>query len=172
MAADPVRDKQTVTPEGKSVKPLIDGVKLRYAVTHIHEDGSITEILNPAWGFHPDPLVYIYQFTVSPRHIRAWVIHRQQDDRVFVSQGKVKIVLYDERPKSPTFKMINEIFLSEHNRALLTYPSNIWHAVENIGDKEALIINMPNKPYDHTNPDKFRLPLENDVIPYKFKSRS
>jgi len=170
MSADPVRDKQTVTPEGRSTKPLIDGVKLRYAVTHVHADGSITEIFDPRWGLHPDPMVYLYQFTISAGHIRGWVVHYLQEDRVFVSQGKVKVVLFDDRPNSPTYKMVNEIFLSEHNRALLTYPAHVYHAYENIGSSDALLINFPTRPYDHANPDKYRLPLVNEKIPYRFKS--
>lgn len=172
MASEPLRDKQTVTTEGRSIKPLIDGVQIRPAVTHVHEDGSITEIFNPAWGFHAEPMVYLYQFSVTARRIRGWVVHYLQSDRIFVSQGKVKIVLFDDRPQSPTYKMINEIFLSEHNRALVSYPPHIYHAIENIGDKDALMINFPTRPYDHNNPDKYRLPLVNEKIPYKFHVRS
>jgi len=172
MAADPVRDKQTVTVEGRSTKPLIDGVKLRYAVTHVHEDGSICEIYNPAWGINPDPLVYLYQFMVTSGHIRGWVVHYLQEDRVFLSQGKVKAVLFDDRPQSPTYRMVNEIFLSEQNRALLTYPAHVYHAFENIGTQDALMINFPTRVYDHAHPDKYRLPLVNDKIPYRFKSQA
>jgi dTDP-4-dehydrorhamnose 3,5-epimerase len=27
---------------------------------------------------------------------------------------------------------------------------------------------MPTRPYDHADPDKYRLPLDNDVIPFRF----
>ena len=40
-----------------------------------------------------------------------------------------------------------------------------WHAVQNVGHEEAAFINMPSQPYRHDDPDKYRLPLENDVIP-------
>jgi dTDP-4-dehydrorhamnose 3,5-epimerase len=165
---EPKRDAQTVTPDSKPLKTLIHGAQLRYATTHVHEHGSLTEIFNPAWGFHPDPLVFLYQFSISPGRIRGWVVHYEQEDRIFVSLGKVKVVLYDDRPSSPTYKQINEIFLSEHNRALLTYPAHVYHAIQNIGDKEALLINLPNKPYNHASPDKYRLPLNNDKISYQF----
>ena len=36
----------------------------------------------------------------------------------------------------------------------------------NIGDREAVIVNFPTRPYEHEDPDKFRLPLDTDAIPY------
>ena len=47
----PVKDIQTVTPEGTSVAPLIDGVLIREARTIADERGTICELYNPAWGF-------------------------------------------------------------------------------------------------------------------------
>ena len=46
-----------------------------------------------------------------------------------------------------------------------------WHAVQNVGHEEAAFINMPSQPYRHDDPDKYRLPLENDVIPYRLTRR-
>ena len=30
-----------------------------------------------------------------------------------------------------------------------------------------MFVNLPSQPYRHDDPDKYRLPLENDVIPYR-----
>lgn len=165
------KDASTVTQEGARKLKYIEGVTIRSAVTHPDERGTLTEIFNPAWGVHDAPLVYIYQFTIRPRTVKGWVKHLHQDDRLFVSQGIVKFVLYDDRPESPTYKMVNEIFVSEYNRALVMYPPNIYHALQNVGDKDALIINMPTRAYDHENPDKYRLPVNNDLIPYVFEDK-
>jgi dTDP-4-dehydrorhamnose 3,5-epimerase len=48
-------------------------------------------------------------------------------------------------------------------------PRGIFHAVQNVGEVEAIILDMPSVPYNHANPDKFRLPLKNDLIPYQFE---
>ena len=58
--------------------------------------------------------------------------------------------------------------LSEHRRRLLNIPAGIWHADRCIGSKDAVAINFPTQPYDHENPDKYRLPLDTDAIPYRF----
>ena len=162
------RDQQTVTPEGRSVAPRIAGATVRPAVTLPDERGEICEILNPAWGVSEAPIVYVYQASVRPGRIKGWVYHLEQEDRIFVSMGALKIVLYDLRDDSPTAGMINEIHLSERNRGLLVIPRRVAHAVENVGETEALFINMPTRPYNHQNPDKYRIPIDSGEIPYSF----
>ena len=34
--------------------------------------------------------------------------------------------------------------------------------------KDVIVINCPTMPYDHADPDKYRLPLDTDRIPYRF----
>lgn len=164
----PAKDTQTVTPEGESVIPRIDGVSIRMAVTLPDERGEVCEVYNPAWGLHPDPLVYVYQVSIRPGKIKGWVVHYEQDDRLFFSLGVIKVVLYDDRPGSPTRGLINEIVLGERNRGMVTIPRGVYHALWNIGHTEAFFINMPTRPYDHANPDKYRLPINDDAIPYRF----
>jgi hypothetical protein len=35
------------------------------------------------------------------------------------------------------------------------------------GTAEASFVNLPSRQYEHDNPDKLRLPRDNDVIPYR-----
>lgn len=86
--------------------------------------------------------------TIRPNHVKGWGVHYEQDDRIFLSQGSVKIVLYDDRPQPPTYRMINEIYMSEYRRGLIIFPHHVYHAIQNIGDKDALLLNMPTKPYN------------------------
>jgi dTDP-4-dehydrorhamnose 3,5-epimerase len=44
----------------------------------------------------------------------------------------------------------------------------VWHADHNIGTTDVIVVNFPTKPYEHANPDKYRLPLNTDLIPYSF----
>jgi dTDP-4-dehydrorhamnose 3,5-epimerase len=167
----PSPDRQTVTPDGEPMADRIAGVKVRAAITHPDERGEVCEIYNPAWGFHEAPLVYVYQVCIRPRRVKGWVVHREQDDRLFVSLGVVKIVLYDDRPGSPTHGRVNEIYLGERNRGLITIPSGVYHAIQNVGETDAILINLPTRPFNHARPDKFRLPLDTDQIPYRFADR-
>jgi dTDP-4-dehydrorhamnose 3,5-epimerase len=49
----------------------------------------------------------------------------------------------------------------------LSIPAGVYHAVQNVGDREAAFVNLPSQPYQHDDPDKYRLPIDNDVIPYR-----
>lgn len=162
------RDAQSVTPDGVRVAAHIAGVILRPATTQMDERGEICEIYNPAWGILPEPVVYVYQATLRPGKIRGWVYHREQDDRLFASLGHLKIVLFDMRDDSPTRGMINELHVGERNRALVVIPRLVAHAVQNIGTTEAVFVNLPTRAYNHTEPDKYRIPLDSAQIPYAF----
>lgn len=170
MSLQPKKDAQTVTPEGERVQSLIHGVVTRPAITQTDERGTICEIFNPAWEFSKAPLVYVYQVTLRPHKLKGWVVHYQQDDRLFISQGTLKIVLYDGRESSPTHKRVNEFFMGDHHRGLILIPHGVYHAIQNVGETEALFINLPTRPYNHADPDKLRLPPNTDEIPYRFES--
>ena len=165
------KDVSIITAGGRSKAPLIHGVVIRPATTHTDARGSLCEILNPAWGLHPAPIAFVYQFTIRPGMAKGWHLHKLHDDRLFLSLGHVKAVLYDTRPESPTYGMINEIVRSEHHRTVMIVPAFVFHAHQNVGTTDALIINMPTCAYDHEDPDVYRLPLDTELIPYKFDNR-
>jgi dTDP-4-dehydrorhamnose 3,5-epimerase len=168
MSRDPKQDVQTVTFDGEPVQKLIHGVVIRNAVTQIDDRGTLCEILRPDWDFHPAPLSYVYQFMIRPGKIKGWHVHHQHDDRIFISQGTVKVVLYDDRPDSPTYKTINVIHRTDLQRSIMTIPAFVFHAHQNIGSTDALMISMPTRLYNHESPDVYRYPIDNDYIPYKF----
>ncbi len=162
------KDSQFVTSDGEKLMKHIDGVVVRPAVTQTDDRGTLSEIYNPAWGIHPDPLAYIYQVTIRPGKVKGWVVHHKQDDRLYFSSGTLQVVLFDARPGSKTKGLINEFFLGDNNRALVIIPKGVFHAVRNVGLTDALFVNTPTRAYDHKDPDKYRLPLKNSVIPFTF----
>lgn len=162
------QDEPTVTPEGERLREGIDGVVLRRAITHVDGRGTLVEVFNPEWSLDAEPLRYVYQASIRPGQVKGWVLHRLQTDRLFFSFGTCRIVLFDGRDHSPTHDRLEELFAGEDNRTLVTIPPGVWHAVQNVGNRDAVFINSPSRAYDHEGPDKYRLPLENDVIPFSF----
>jgi dTDP-4-dehydrorhamnose 3,5-epimerase len=81
------------------------------------------------------------------------------------------VVLFDDRPDSPTYRMVNEIYRHETHRTVMVIPAFVFHAHQNVGDRDALFISMPTRFYDHASPDVYRLPVENDYVPYRFEQR-
>jgi dTDP-4-dehydrorhamnose 3,5-epimerase len=135
-------------------------------VTQTDERGSLCEVYDERWGFTEEPVVYVYTVNVPPGQKRGWVVHADQDDRLFISRGAVKVVLYDARPESPTFQRLQEIYSGEFERTLLRIPAGVFHGVVNIGQVDVEFVNMPTRPYLHERPDKYRLPDDTDAIPY------
>jgi dTDP-4-dehydrorhamnose 3,5-epimerase len=164
-----IKAVQTVTADGRSVKPAIAGVAVRAAVTQQDERGTLCEIYSPAWGLDDLPLVYAYLVTVRPGRVKGWAVHERHVDRYFFAGGSLKLVLYDGRAESPTHGLVSELYFSDFNRSLVSVPPGVYHAVENVGSTEAMLFNLPSEPYDHAQPDKFILPLDNDLIPYSFE---
>ena len=164
----PIKEQQTVTAEGKSVRKIIEGLIIRSALPQVDRRGEVVEIYNPAWKIHPAPMIYAYQSSIRPKAIKGWVVHRKQDDRIYTCLGVMRWVFYDLRENSPTYQLLNQFTFSDRNRALFIIPAGVYHAVQNVGESEAVFVNLPTRPYDHTDPDKYRLPPKNDLIPFDF----
>ena len=164
----PVKDQQTVTPDGKIVGKLIKDLIIRPARTHADRRGELVEIYDPAWKIHPAPMVYAYQASIRPKAIKGWIVHKKQDDRIYTCLGVMRWVFYDLREKSPTYQLLNQFTFSERNRVLIIIPAGVYHAVQNVGETEAIFFNLPTRPYDYADPDKYRLPPKNDLIPFDF----
>lgn len=163
-----VQDQRTVDDNRRSIAPLLDGMSLRDGIRHDDDRGSVTEIYDPRWGWHPDPLVFSYIFTIRPGLVKGWGLHKLHEDRYFVVSGELELVLYDPRPESSTFGKICKVYLSGSKPRLVNVPRFVWHADRNIGTTDLVVINFPTIQYDHSKPDKYRLPLDTDLIPYSF----
>ena len=163
-----IRESQSVTREGEPARRQIEGLIIRPLRTQVDRRGELVEIYNPAWKIHPAPMVFAYQAMIRPKAIKGWVVHKKQDDRIFASLGVMRWVFYDDRKGSPTHRLLNQFTFSDRNRALIIIPAGVYHAVQNVGETEAVFVNLPTKVYCHEAPDKYRLPPKNDLIPFDF----
>ena len=112
--------------------------------------------------------MFAYCFTIRPGVVKGWNLHREHEDRYALLHGEMELVLYDPRPESSTCGEVSRIVLSEHHRCLVNVPKNVWHADHNIGATDVVVVNFPTIPYDHARPDKYRLPLNTNLIPHSF----
>jgi dTDP-4-dehydrorhamnose 3,5-epimerase len=144
---------------------LIDGVKLKPLRVISDERGRLMEMLRC------DDDLFLkfgqaYLTAAYPGVVKAWHYHKKQTDHFIIVRGMLKVVLYDDRKGSPTRGQVNEFFLGEHNPKLLQIPALVWHGFKNIGEHEALCINLPTELYDYKNPDEYRIPAHSKKIPY------
>ena len=168
-AVEGKKDIQLTREDGSDIIELIDGVKIYHPPIHIDDRGDVIEAFNPAWGISSEPLVYVYRVSILPGVVKGWIEHHTYSDRSFFSWGNFKIVLYDNRPDSPTYRKINELYAGIKKPTHVIIPPRVFHAIQNIGEQESWFINMPTKIYNYASPDKYRLPLDNEQIPYRFK---
>lgn len=162
------RDPQTVTPDGARLGGGIDGLAVHTLALIEDSRGSLIEVYRPEWGLHADPLVSVYQVVARPGSVRGWVVHDEQDDRIFVTHGTFWWAFFDARVESPTYRQAYDVVLSDQARPLLVIPAGVLHAAKNIGSGPAIFLNMPTRPYDHESPDKYRTPMDGVTIPFVF----
>jgi dTDP-4-dehydrorhamnose 3,5-epimerase len=171
MLAGAIKDGQQVTSEWQKLHPTIDGVVIR-EVLHVPRDhGVITETFRPEWDPTGLPIVHVYQSRLFPGAIGAWSCHARTVDRLFVNQGHLKVVLYDDREKSPTYRQLMELHVGDARPTFLVLPPGVWHGLQNLGASDALILNYPTIAYDYEDPDHYRLPYDSPEIPYAWKAR-
>jgi len=162
-----VRDRQGITKDWDFVgKTRIDGVLVREMKSVLAGYGYLTEMFRGEWFPEAPKIDQVFQSVLEPGKVTAWHAHEHTIDRLFVSSGRLLIALYDSRESSPTFGMVNEFRVGIVRPAVLVIPPKIWHGVRNIGNDQAVLVNMVDKAYDYENPDHWRVPADTPSIPY------
>jgi len=90
----------------------------------------------------------IYFSVIFPNAIKAWHLHKTMTLNYTVVVGNIKLVLYDKRENSATYKEIQEIFLGEDNYCLVLVPPGIVNGFRAMGNKKAIIANCATHPHD------------------------
>lgn len=165
-----VRDAPTVF-EGGGRRSTIEGVVSARGVVQADHRGSLMETVNFADPFWEEPVVYAYTFTVAPGRIKGWGMHKIQADRYVVLSGPLRVVLYDGRPGSPTFRRFAQFSFDDEAPGFLRIPAGVWHADQNVGEEPCRVVNFPTQPYDHDDPDKYRIDPASGEIPFDFTLR-
>lgn len=144
---------------------MIDGVQTKKLRVIPDERGRLMECLRCDDELF-EKFGQVYMTTTYPGVIKAWHLHKIQNDNIIALKGMLKLVLYDSRKDSPTNGEINEFFIGEHNPLLVHVPKNVYHGWKCVSENEALVINCPTEPYNYEQPDEHRLPYDTKEIPY------
>jgi|SRR3989338_1140269 len=111
-----------------------------------------------------------YGSWVHPGAIKAWHVHKIMTLNYVVPVGKIKLVLCDLRPNSPTKGQIMEIFLGKENYARVTIPPGIANGFKGIGNEDSLVINIPTHAY--TPGEMERMDPFTKEIPYDWSLKN
>ena len=112
----------------------------------------------------------IYFSTSYPNVIKGWHEHTKQTQNYAVIRGMIKLVLYDNRENSSTYKKIQEIFIGSKNYKLVTIPPGIINGYKNIGIDEAIVANCSDMP--HQDSEMLRYDPFDSFIPYDWNLKN
>lgn len=143
---------------------MIKGVKIIPRRIIPDERGKIMHIMKSA-DEQFDKFGEVYCSTVYPGVVKGWHLHKKMTLNYIVLKGNIKFVLYDNRPDSETYQLIQEIYIGENHYVMVTVPPNVWNGFKGVGVEEAYVINFTDLPHD---PDEIiRMdPHKNGVINY------
>ncbi len=148
---------------------MIDGVVVKKLNWIPDERGRLMEILRGSDDLF-QKFGQAYITTVYPSVVKGWHYHKKQVDHFAVLRGMAKIVLYDNRPDSPTKGEVIEFFTGDFNPLLIKVPTHVLHGFKGIGEQEAHILNIPTEEYNRDNPDEYRLDPHDNDIPYDWNN--
>ncbi len=109
----------------------------------------------------------IYFSFTNPQSIKAWHMHKEMTLNYVCIEGKVKFVLYDDRPESKTKGKIQELILTPKNYCLVTVPPLIWNGFKGEAERQSIVANCATLP--HRDDEIIRRPALDQSIPYNWK---
>lgn len=142
---------------------MIDGVIVTPLRQILDERGKVMHMMRST-DPHFTNFGEIYFSAVYPGAIKGWHIHKIMTLSYAVPHGHIKLVIYDDRPNSPTRGEIQEIFMGQDNYCLVTVPPMVWNGFKGIGTEMAIVANCASIPHD---PDEIeRMDPFDPAIPY------
>mgnify|MGYP001230285300 FL=1 len=144
----------------------IEGVKIIPLRKIPDERGSIMHMLRND-DAHFEQFGEVYFSTAYPGSIKGWHEHTKQVQFYAVIQGMIKLVLYDNREESKTYKKLIEIFMGEQNYVLVRIPTGVINGYKGIGDKTSIVANCATIPHI-PNGEMHRYDPMSDDIPYNW----
>ncbi len=90
-----------------------------------------------------------YFSEVLPGAIKAWKRHREQTQNVAVPVGRIRLVVYDDRPSSATRGNLQVRELGRPDAYVrVRIPPGVWYGFACVGNTPALIANCADCPHD------------------------
>jgi dTDP-4-dehydrorhamnose 3,5-epimerase len=112
----------------------------------------------------------IYFSEINPKTIKAWKLHKSLTQNIAVLTGKVRLVLYDNRPSSQTLGKIVEYKIGrDSNYCLVQIPPMLWYGFQSLDNQKALIANCTDQPHNPLESES--IPIDSGKIPFQWNSK-
>lgn len=110
----------------------------------------------------------IYFSSIYKDVVKGWHRHAEMSLHYACPIGRVKCVVYDDRPTSPTRGAVMEIFLGQDSYNLLVVPPDTWNGFKGLVDV-SLVANCCTHAHDPKRSD--RLDPYDNTVPYDWARR-
>ena len=145
--------------EGVSTQPLKEVTNSLGSVLHMLRNDS------PLFNKFGE----IYFSEINPKTIKAWKLHKKITQNITVPVGRIRLVIYDNRPESSTHRNIAEYQIGRHdNFCLIHIPPMLWYGFQSLDNQKSLIVNCTDLPHDPA--ESSLLPLDSRKIPFQWDS--
>lgn len=111
----------------------------------------------------------VYFSKIYKDAIKGWHVHEKLILNFICVYGMVKIVLYDMRENSSTYKKIQEIFIGEDNYCLVHIPAGIANGTKGLWAPYSIVCNVASLP--HPGPDYLKIDPYSREIPYDWERK-
>lgn len=151
----------------KSVFNNIEGVIVTPLKIISDDRGAVLHMLrNDSEGYSKFGECYFSE--VMPHKIKAWKRHTIQTQNFSVPIGMMRVVIFDDRPDSPSHSRIMEVDLGRpHAYNRITIPPLLWYGFRCISKETALLINCADYPHDKAESET--IDLYDPLIPYSWE---
>ncbi len=149
-----------------SKKPIIEGVKIINLISHVGEEGDLSEIIKVTSGGEIEGIsgfkvAQINRTMLNQGSIKAWHLHFGQDEIWYlIPTGKLLVGLWDVRKNSSTPGITMKVILGGGNSQLLFIPKGVAHGSLNLSSQTAELFYFVNQRFNLKNPDEHRIPWD------------
>ena len=111
----------------------------------------------------------VYFSEIHSGLVKAWKRHKKQSQNLVVPLGKIRLVIYDDRPNSNTHRKIAQYKLGRpKDYRLIHIPPMLWYGFQGIGDQTSMIANCTDLSHDPEEMES--LSADTSQIQYQWKT--
>ncbi len=125
----------------------ISGVIVKKLDIAEKENGSIVKVME-----NSNIVGKLEQILISPSPpgtIKAFHVHSKQNDFWYALSGNARVVLYDLRENSQTYRKTDVVFMGDwYDKKTLFIPASVAHGYQVLGNRDLVMLYMLNHQYD------------------------
>ena len=99
--------------------------------------------------------------------VNGWHIHETLNLNYICVDGMIKLVLYDDRENSKTYKEIQEIFIGDDNYCMVHIPPGVANGSKGMSEPYSLLCNIASESHD-PDLEYTRIDPHKNTIPYSW----